>query len=37
MFALKQLLASMGSANVSTQDGAAFDPTAGRASTPLRE
>ncbi|QDM16901.1 NADH-quinone oxidoreductase subunit G [Tardiphaga sp. vice352] len=32
MFALKQLLASMGSANVSTQDGSAFDPAAGRAS-----
>ncbi|CAN5518757.1 NADH-quinone oxidoreductase subunit NuoG [soil metagenome] len=32
MFALKELLASMGSANVATQDGAAFDPKAGRAS-----
>jgi NADH-quinone oxidoreductase subunit G len=32
MFALKQLLANMGSANVATQDGAAFDPKAGRAS-----
>ncbi|MDB5655553.1 MAG: dehydrogenase subunit [Tardiphaga sp.] len=32
MFALKQLLASMGSANISTQDGSAFDPAAGRAS-----
>jgi NADH-quinone oxidoreductase subunit G len=31
MFALKQLLASMGSANLATQ-GAAFDPAAGRAS-----
>jgi NADH-quinone oxidoreductase subunit G len=32
MFALKELLAKMGSANVATQDGAAFDPKAGRAS-----
>lgn len=32
MFALKELLTKMGSANVATQDGAAFDPKAGRAS-----
>jgi NADH-quinone oxidoreductase subunit G len=32
MFALKDLLAQFGSANVATQDGAAFDPKAGRAS-----
>ncbi|HEY8332195.1 MAG TPA: NADH-quinone oxidoreductase subunit NuoG [Tardiphaga sp.] len=32
MFALKELLAKMGSANLATQDGAAFDPKAGRAS-----
>ncbi len=32
MFALKELLAKFGSANVATQDGAAFDPKAGRAS-----
>ncbi len=32
MFALKDLLAKFGSTNVATQDGAAFDPKAGRAS-----
>ena len=32
MFALKQLLASCGSANLAVQGGAAFDPKAGRAS-----
>ncbi|MCF2523815.1 NADH-quinone oxidoreductase subunit NuoG [Bradyrhizobium sp. G127] len=32
MFALKELLAKFGSANVAPQDGAAFDPKAGRAS-----
>ncbi len=32
MFALKDLLAQFGSSNVATQDGAAFDPKAGRAS-----
>jgi NADH-quinone oxidoreductase subunit G len=32
MFALKELLAKMGSAHLATQDGAAFDPKAGRAS-----
>jgi NADH-quinone oxidoreductase subunit G len=32
MFALKELLAKMGSANLATQDGSAFDPAAGRAS-----
>jgi NADH-quinone oxidoreductase subunit G len=32
MFALKELLAKFGSANVATEDGAAFDPKAGRAS-----
>ncbi len=32
MYALKELLAKFGSSNVATQDGAAFDPKAGRAS-----
>lgn len=32
MFAIKELLAQFGSSNVATQDGAAFDPKAGRAS-----
>ena len=32
MFALKELLAKLGSQNVATQAGAAFDPGAGRAS-----
>ena len=32
MFALKELLAKMGSANLVTQAGGAFDPSAGRAS-----
>jgi NADH-quinone oxidoreductase subunit G len=32
MFALKDLLAKLGSTNHATQDGAAFDPKAGRAS-----
>ncbi|MES2750670.1 MAG: NADH-quinone oxidoreductase subunit NuoG [Pseudomonadota bacterium] len=32
MFALKELLAKFGSANLATQDGGAFDPKAGRAS-----
>jgi NADH-quinone oxidoreductase subunit G len=32
MYALKELLAKFGSRNVATQDGAAFDPKAGRAS-----
>jgi len=32
MFALKDLLAKFGSTNLATQDGAAFDPKAGRAS-----
>ncbi len=32
MYALKELLAQFGSNNVATQDGAAFDPKAGRAS-----
>lgn len=32
MFALKDLMSKFGSTNVSTQDGAAFDPKAGRAS-----
>ncbi|EKS38202.1 NADH-quinone oxidoreductase subunit NuoG [Afipia broomeae] len=32
MFALKELLTSFGSANFATQDGAGFDPKAGRAS-----
>jgi NADH-quinone oxidoreductase subunit G len=32
MFALKELLTKLGSTNLATQDGAAFDPKAGRAS-----
>jgi NADH-quinone oxidoreductase subunit G len=32
MFALKELLAKMGSANLATQSASAFDPAAGRAS-----
>ncbi|TKT73450.1 NADH-quinone oxidoreductase subunit G [Afipia massiliensis] len=32
MFALKDLMSKFGSTNVATQDGAAFDPKAGRAS-----
>lgn len=32
MFALKELLTKLGSTNLATQDGAAFDPKAGRSS-----